>query len=207
LLSKWRWAFIGYVGFCLAYLMLGNWFIRPPHLLTPTWVDNAIPFWPITLWVYLSQFALVFAPVLLCKDRQRLIETAWAAFITSMIGFSIFLLWPTYTVRPSVELYGLTKIGYRVMYSVNPPTNCIPSLHAALATIAAWSLSNIPWRKPIFVWAFLVVLSTLTTKQHYIAHILFGELVAAIGWLLASRWVHATVPEQAILPVTVSSEA
>ena len=58
---------------------------------------------------------------------------------------------------------------------------CFPSYHTILAVLAAAALSRVPYLCPTaFVWAALIVFSTVTTGSHYVVDVLAGLLVAAM---------------------------
>lgn len=66
--------------------------------------------------------------------------------------------------------------------------NYLPSLHVALAFTGAATLSREKpsMSAPLYLWASLIALSTLTTHEHHLADILAGMALAAGTY----RWVY-----------------
>ena len=89
--------------------------------------------------------------------------------------------------------------AYRLVYGADVPTNWFPSLHVALAALAAAGLAaHGRWTGiGAVVGALLTAASTLTTKQHYVVDAVGGLVVAAAAWCVAGRWLRygqRTVP-------------
>ena len=73
--------------------------------------------------------------------------------------------------------------------SVDAPGNVFPSLHVAHTTMLSILLMRDRPRlgRVAFVMAQLLAISTLTTKQHFIADVVSGYALAALGAHLALR--------------------
>jgi membrane-associated phospholipid phosphatase len=67
---------------------------------------------------------------------------------------------------------------------VDRPVNCVPSLHVANACVCALALQRegSTWHYGAPVWLALIMLSTLTTKQHFVIDVLAGVLLAAFSF-------------------------
>jgi membrane-associated phospholipid phosphatase len=77
---------------------------------------------------------------------------------------------------------------WQALLTVDRPVNCVPSLHVANASVCAFALrqEGTEWRYGAPVWLALIVLSTLTTKQHFFIDIAAGVLLAAFSfWRVA----------------------
>lgn len=63
-----------------------------------------------------------------------------------------------------------------------------PSVHAALATLATWAAWTVlPMRAVVLPLNVLMIVSTLTNANHYLADLLAGAAVAVAGILLSGR--------------------
>jgi len=78
------------------------------------------------------------------------------------------------------------------MYIVDEPNNCFPSLHVSISFLASFVM----WRKSriegvfFLIWSAAISISTLTTKQHYVADIIGGTLIAIFFYqLMFRRWL------------------
>jgi membrane-associated phospholipid phosphatase len=80
------------------------------------------------------------------------------------------------------------QILFSFLYLMDSDSNCCPSLHVSLSSLACYGLYNSVSRfRSIFViWPILIWISTLTTKQHYLIDVLGGILVGAISLLTVS---------------------
>ncbi len=165
-----------YLLFCIIYLGAPRLAISKPHVLQPSAIDRAIPFLPWTIAIYASQFLFLF--LALWKSLKEVLIPMGIATALSAV---IFIVWPTTIIRPDAR-----NAAFSTLYVFDVPTNCFPSLHVALALIAAWL-----WPHPrtgALVWASAIALSTLTTKQHVAVDVLGGAVVGAVASILAGVW-------------------
>jgi membrane-associated phospholipid phosphatase len=72
---------------------------------------------------------------------------------------------------------------------MDPPYNCLPSLHVAHSFVSALACLRVHWVVGIVatVGASLVGLSTLFTKQHYVLDVLAGVLLAVVAYAIFLR--------------------
>lgn len=156
----------------------------PPRLDLLTPLDRAIPFLPWTLLVYHSYYVLPLA-VAVGAEPDEFARMVRAATPVLAITFACFLLVPAEFPRPSWEQAGpFWGPAFRWLHSVDGPSNTFPSFHVeitALAWVRAWRW---PSRWLWTVWAVAVIASTMTTKQHFVADVVAGLVVA----LAADAW-------------------
>jgi hypothetical protein len=152
-----------------------------PSRLVESALDSWIPFLPWTVWIYVSDYLLLTLAILVSSDRRRS-EAAYGLLLAALIGFVIFTLWPTSIVRSSASVTGLTGLLWKLVYAIDTTTNACPSLHVANTCIAGRALygKGGAWRVVTPIWAGAVILSTLTTKQHYFVDVPAGILVALV---------------------------
>ena len=84
----------------------------------------------------------------------------------------------------------------RLAYSIDPPYNCFPSLHVAYAYVSALTCYRVHRGVGVIaaIWAALIGVSTLYTKQHYVADVIAGALAAFVAYALFLR----TYPREAV---------
>ncbi len=157
-----------------------------PIQLDRSFVDDWIPFLQWTVWVYLSEYVLLILAIWFAVDARRRSDTAYGLVLTAMIGFVIFTLLPTSVMPQSPDLAGATGFLWRFLFAVDTTGNALPSLHVANTCLAAIALSSRRglWRITVLVWAAMIILSTLTTKQHYAIDVLGGLMLAAVNFVL-----------------------
>jgi membrane-associated phospholipid phosphatase len=170
---------VGYLLFCVLYLGSNRVHLREPQVLHASAVDRAIPFLPWTIAVYLSQFLILFFALWLQTDSRRLTRAFAAIAVATIVSCAVFVVWPTTVARPPVR-----SAAFDALWLFDVPTNCFPSLHTALAAIAAWFWPR-RGRWLAAAWAIAIVVSTLTTKQHVAIDVAGGAAVAVVA--LASQ--------------------
>jgi membrane-associated phospholipid phosphatase len=159
-----------------------------PVQVAPTAIDRAVPFLEWTIWIYVSYFLFLFVPVAVCRDEARVTRVLYALALNSVLAGVIFLAWPTQLTAQQPAGGGLTGLLWRALLTVDRPVNCVPSLHVANACVCAFALQHEGrrWRSLAPVWLALIMLSTLTTKQHVVIDIAAGVLLAAFSfWSVA----------------------
>jgi membrane-associated phospholipid phosphatase len=169
-------AFIG-----ILYQMPLQLHLFDPHWLQATAIDRAIPLTEWTIWFYCSYYIFLFIPFVICRDDARVARVLYALMAAAIIACIIFLLWPTRAESQNVSYDGLTGLLWSFVQSVDRPGNYFPSLHVANACIVACALTREgrAWRTVAPLWAFAIIVSTVTTKQHFFIDVPAG---IALGW-------------------------
>ena len=112
-----------------------------------------------------------------------------ADIMAKLACFAIFIIIPTSMERPAVP-DGFFGNILGLLYKVDAPDNLFPSIHCLeswFGFIAYRARKDVsPWIKiGFFVLAILVFLSTLYTKQHLLADVAGGIILAELCWLLS----------------------
>jgi membrane-associated phospholipid phosphatase len=163
-------------------------------------LDGLVPLVPAWALVYGALYAfLIVLPVFVVQQDDLIRRTVWAyltVWITAYVGF---LVYPTVAPRPeTVAGEGFAVWGLRFLYGADPPYNCFPSLHVAHSFVSALACYRVqrPLGLVALACAALVALSTLFTKQHYVADLVAGILLAGVASAIAFHGVsRANVPE------------
>jgi membrane-associated phospholipid phosphatase len=155
-----------------------------PTALVPTALDRAVPFLEWTIWIYVSYFMILFVPFIVCRDEARVMHVFYALALNSAVAGAIFVALPTQLAVQQPSGGGLTGLLWQALLTVDRPVNCVPSLHVANASVCAFALQRegAGWRYGAPVWLALIMLSTLTTKQHFVVDISAGVLLAAFSY-------------------------
>jgi len=84
---------------------------------------------------------------------------------------------------------GFAAWSLRLAYSLDPPYNCFPSLHVAYSFVSALTCYRVHRGvgAAAALWAGLIGVSTLLTKQHYVADVIVGALAAYAAYMLFLR--------------------
>lgn len=153
-------------------------------------VDRAVPLQPGWTIVYGSLFVFVLLPLLVVRDQQlfRRVLQAWVTVL--IVAYVGFVVYPTVTPRPAEVLAGgFAAWCLQFIYSLDSRYNCFPSLHVAHSFVSA--LASYRVHKGVgtaaVVWASLIGVSTLYTKQHYAVDVIGGALTAYIAYVVFMR--------------------
>ena len=124
------------------------------------------------------------------KQRERICLAA--DVLARLVCMAFYLLLPTTNVRPSIPEQGFWNQMLALLYQMDAADNLFPSIHCLnswFCYIAVRSRREIPrWYQRFSFWAALAVfVSTLTTKQHVIADVIGGALLAEVTWQIAGR--------------------
>ncbi len=153
---------------------------------------------PISALIYtLGAAILLVWPIIVCWDWSRLRILLLSFLIGTIVGFSCFLGWPLAVARPDFDGNRIGESIMHVVFSVDQPANCFPSFHAFFAMIGALYIHayrSDHFRDYVAAYALAaaVVVTTITTGQHYFIDPLGGVLLAFFcfylsKWLLSSR--------------------
>ncbi|HEX4510784.1 MAG TPA: phosphatase PAP2 family protein [Burkholderiaceae bacterium] len=168
-------------------------FARSTELLR-THLDDVIPFLPATAWLYLPFYGAIFAIAIAGFQTRAYFNRALVSvgFILA-VGLVCHRFIPAVYPRPVLHP-PYPDISYAFMawvQRIDPPGNVFPSLHVA----HTWALALIVHRenrrlgRVLIVMSALLALSTLTTKQHFVADVVSGLLLAVAARLLVLRGI------------------
>jgi membrane-associated phospholipid phosphatase len=163
-------------------------------------LDRLLPLAPTWALVYGALYLfLIVLPVFVVQQEELIRRTVWAYLAVWTVAYICFLVYPTVAPRPDTVMgQGFAVWGLRLLYEADPPYNCFPSLHVAHSFVSAFASYRVH-RTLGFValsCASLVAISTLFTKQHYVADLIAGILLAGAAYVVFLRgYSRANVPE------------
>ncbi len=148
-------------------------------------LDRALPVQPGWSVIYLSLYLAALLPVFVVHQPELIRRTVLAFLSAWLVAYAFFLAYPTVApTRVAVVGDGFFDWMLRTIHAADIDYNCFPSLHVAQCVLAALVCHRVHRGVGVVagVWALLVGLSTLFTKQHYIADVVAG---AVLAWLVA----------------------
>lgn len=155
--------------------------------------DNAIPFVPEWVFIYLGCFLFWAVSYILItrQGKEGWYHFAAGDYLSRILCGLFFILIPTTNSRPEVLGDGLAQVLMRFVYQVDAPTNLFPSIHCLvswLCFIGVRGKNYVPkwWRVFSCVSACAVFASTLFTKQHYIIDVIAGVVLRSFAIILAA---------------------
>jgi len=163
-------------------------------------LDRLLPLIPTWALIYGALYLfLIMLPVFVIQQDQLIRRTVWAYLTVWIVSFICFLLYPTHAPRPDqVTGSGFGVWGLRALYDSDPPFNCFPSLHVAHSFVSALACYRVHRTLGLVAisCASLVAISTLFTKQHYVADVIVGIFLALAAYgAFLHKYSRANVPE------------
>ena len=164
------------------------------HFLS-TSLDSKIPFYGPSIYIYIGAFfQWTYCIYVLMKQKTEIgYKFCSALLIGSLIGFVIFMVYPTAVQRPEIIGSGFTNDFCRFIYSVDNIICACPSFHCFCSTLVILIYMECEGVSNRFIYinmfySLLVCFSTLLTKQHYIADIIPGILLAYFAVLVSNKF-------------------
>jgi len=155
-------------------------------------LDDKIPLLPWMLIFYFGCYVFWFVNYTLSfkydtSGKARFIK---AHYIGETICLIVYLLYPTTMERAVISGTGIFDRLLALTYSMDDPTNLCPSIHcfgAWMCWIGIRGNRSIPkwYRIASLIFAVCVCISTLTVKQHVLADVPAGILLAEGSYLLS----------------------
>lgn len=178
------------VYFLLGYFGIGWLAVDPARarsLATP--LDDAIPFVLGSVVVYWSILPMALLPIFTLREPALFRRVALAYSAAISVSLAIFVAFPVTSAGIRVATESNAASGFatwllHLLYTLDPPLNLFPSLHLALATLAALSA----WRvnrtlgAVALGWTACIAVSVCTTRQHFVADALAGIALGALAY-------------------------
>ncbi|HAA53446.1 MAG TPA: hypothetical protein DCE42_01740 [Myxococcales bacterium] len=143
-------------------------------------LDRWLPFVPIMNYPYILCYLVPLVPFFTLKSQKHLNRLIVTYVMMNLAAYCVFIAFPVETIRPHFEVNSFTTWLISVVYSADTSRNCFPSLHAATAWFIFLHVNRASkiWGGILFVAAIGISAGAVLIKQHYIADILFGAMLA-----------------------------
>ena len=160
------------------------------HYLVSVPLDSMIPFLPWTILIYWGGSVLWVINYYLCIRGERGRQFIAAHFMAETVCFLAFVFLPTTMQRPEITGTSIFDWLVGLTFTVDAADNLLPSIHCFVSWLCWAGVrkdEKIPgWYKWVsFVVAAAICISTLTVKQHVIADVITGILLAEVSYLVA----------------------
>jgi membrane-associated phospholipid phosphatase len=190
-------ALIGLALVVPIYLWIGGPWMQGRHPHAPAIaLDSAFGLdgrWSL---VYLSLFLAALLPAFVIHQQGLVRRTLRAYLATWLAAYAVFLSYPTVGPANPALVHGAGFSAWLLeqIYASDLRLNCLPSLHVAQCTLAALACRRVHLGLGLvlLLWASLVALSTLYTKQHYVLDVIAG---AVLGYLSYHVFIRGYRPE------------
>ena len=148
-------------------------------------LDNIIPFKSIFIipYVYWYLYIVIGFIFILVNSRKDYIRVFISFFIGMSVCYIAYYLYPTEITRPTIENSNILNYLVNIIYSIDRPVNCFPSLHV-LTTYFIMRYTKYKDSKKMFYYTqivgILIIASTLFIKQHFIVDVISAILLVEI---------------------------
>lgn len=168
-------------------------------LLLP--IDKKFPFVPEFVIIYIAAFAQwIIGFLLIAQEGKEFCHRFFSAEITAkLICFIFFLFFPTMISRPEITDTDLYSRLCAMIYSVDTPVNCFPSVHCLESWVclrSAFKLTKTARRGKGYKYAYIIYSAFMTLavfasvvliKQHFFLDIIGGIAVFEIGMFICRK--------------------
>lgn len=181
-------AFLLGLIFYSCYAFTNHYTFFPPKELHMLMLDHEVPFLPWTQWIYHTEVPFIFFFFLSLKKTHVIQQVMGTMAILIVVSCTLFIFFPsTYPRENFIPLLTSSFHDQSLLFFwqyIDRPTNCFPSLHVGTCYLLSFACLEENLTKGILtiIYASLIAISTLTTKQHYVVDIISGFLLAALIW-------------------------
>ncbi len=167
----------------------------PNRIFLETPLDRALPVVPIFAIPYVSLIPYIgVSLVAFLVFRVRIYRSAaLTMIIVWFVSYVFYFFLQSYIARPQITGIDPFSAMIRTIYASDQPYNDFPSLHTSLSTVIAIHWWRLDRRIGIAAagWTALIVASTVLVKQHYLADVAGGLMLATVTSLLVIRATRA----------------
>ncbi len=164
------------------------------HYNMTTSIDQLIPFLPWTISVYFGCYLFWCVNYYLCAIQSKAKRDRFfcADLLAKGICFLLFLLLPTTNTRPEIVGETIWDILMKLLYQLDAADNLFPSIHCLVSWfcwIGVREQTELPalYRYFSLTAAIAVCISTMTTKQHVLADVVGGIVLAEACYYIAKN--------------------
>lgn len=172
-------------------------------LATP--LDAAIPFLLASVVIYWSILPMALLPLFVVRDPAIFRRVALAYAVTIALALATFVVFPVTSqgFRPDAQSYssaGFAGWLLQLLYLLDPPMNLFPSLHLALAFLAALAARHVSRGLGALAvaWTVCIAVSVCTTKQHVVVDVAAGIALGGVAHLAFVASSKTTAPASAM---------
>jgi membrane-associated phospholipid phosphatase len=183
--------------FIIIYSISGSFQIGNIRYLPIDDFEMNIPFMVESIWVYILLYPLLIGSIYSYKKNSNFNKVLYAFIIVAAVSFMFFQILPVAYPREFFPLPRYDAPSVNMFFKIrfyDTSLNCFPSLHVSLSFIFSffhWDESKkLFWGSSIL--SIFIAISTLTTKQHYIADIVSGFILALVVFLLVRNCTEIT---------------
>jgi membrane-associated phospholipid phosphatase len=184
------------------------------NILTP--VDHYIPFVPQFIIPYIGWYFFMFIYLIYFfqKDRKIYYESLIVINFGMIVCYLFYFFFQTTVPRPTLVGDHFFINLVRFIYTNDQPYNCFPSIHVLTTFIIMYgmyksTIESIINRYFIYIFGWLIILSTVFVKQHSIIDGVASIILVILSFAIVSKLELAAfliMREKSLKPVLSSSD-
>lgn len=151
-------------------------------------IDDWIPRIPAFSVVYLAFLPWVALTIFFAWYKKHdFRQLLYSLIVVNMIAYTVYLIFQTHVPRDPIVSNDIFSRIMQFIYDHDGSYNCFPSLHSAFSTVVAtyFVLQKSRWSWAAVTFAFLIIISTLFVKQHFIADAISGVILGfVVTWAI-----------------------
>lgn len=165
-------------------------------------LDTKIPFIkefiiPYVVWYPLVPLVFMYICI---KDKLTYCKILVSLVCGLIISYITFYFFQTTILRPVLTGNDLFTNIIGILYKVDRPFNCFPSIHVMTCFLmieGIWKCKekNLVMNISVTVLNAIIILSTFFVKQHVVLDAVYGILIASVTFLLANLLIKNKVAE------------
>lgn len=147
-------------------------------------IDRQIPMMTELAPVYVTIYWFFIFPALWGRGRDSFWPLLRAYGSLMVVCSAVFVLFPVEFPRDPLVVRHIGDWALQIVHGADPPINCFPSSHCAVATLSALALRDVhpPAYLPGVALALGICVATVLTKQHYLIDTLAGILLGGAAY-------------------------
>lgn len=178
------------IAFFFGYTIPNRFHLFPPQLLPLTAFDRSVPLIPWMIFIYCSEYVLFISAYFMFKEDLTRNKYIWGYLGVLLTGALFFTFFPTTYPRNEYPIpLNAHPLIYRLFAAIraaDDPSNCFPSMHVTCCFLTAYAFLDRSEPRLrywfYFIWSILIAVSTLPTKQHYLADVIGGLILSSAGY-------------------------
>lgn len=175
----------------ISYLIVGNFMIDSETYQIKTAIDSLILASPSWVFPYILMYVLSLAPICAIGDKSLLKRWVLNVCAMYMIAIPVWILLPVRVDRVPLAGDSFSIFLMGIIQFLDPPTNCFPSMHVAIATLSALVIRDVDKSLGlIFLCAVLPIwYSTVAVGQHWAVDGIAGAALAISTYLMVLKGI------------------
>ena len=170
------------------YFVIGQWTAGWPHYQPSIGLDRSMPLTPAWIGVYASLYFCAFLlPLVVVRGQELFRQTMKAYLFVMLVSYLGFVLYPTVAPHDGkIPVDGFAAWSLQLFYDLDQPYGCFPSLHVAYSFVGALACHRMNRAVGIAaaVWAGLIAISTVYTKQHFVVDAVVGVIEGVAAYAI-----------------------